>query len=304
MKRSAVVWTASIVVVALGLGGRAGAQNIEILPPDAPPPRRSPAPSPEAPPEVTPATPPEGAPAAPPDGSPPAEAPATGPPEAPARPRGRPGRGGRLWRGLALRDLARARGRVRPRLADAVILRPVLRDGADNSTTASNFSLFGVPNTGALAAFSFPRVAFDLFVAPNFSVGIGLGALYGSSSATPSGSDATTHSFTGLLAAPRVGYALNLATDITLWARGGISVAYSKVETGGRIQRRASVEPPGGRDHRAASRVHGAATIGAHGRPHAGHHVQRPRRDDRTTTQSYDEHVTELGIQGGVLIHL
>ena len=84
MKRTAVVWTASIVVVALGLGGRAGAQNIEILPPDAPPPRRSPAPSPDAPPEVTPATTPEGAPAVPPDGSPPAEAPATGPPEAPA----------------------------------------------------------------------------------------------------------------------------------------------------------------------------------------------------------------------------
>jgi hypothetical protein len=34
MKRSAVVWTASIVVVALGLGGRAGAQTIEILPPE------------------------------------------------------------------------------------------------------------------------------------------------------------------------------------------------------------------------------------------------------------------------------
>src|SRR6185369_17098519 len=84
------------------------------------------------------------------------------------------------------------------------------------------------------AAFSFPRVAFDLFVPPHFSVGIGLGALYGSSSVTESGLGTTTHSFTGLLAAPRVGYALNLATDITLWARGGISVAYSKVETGGR----------------------------------------------------------------------
>jgi hypothetical protein len=167
-----------------------------------------------------------------------------------------------------------------------------------NSTTASNFSLFSVPNTGALAAFSFPRVAFDLFVAPNFSVGIGLGALHGSSSATPSGLDTTTHSFTGLLAAPRVGYALNLATDITLWARGGISVVYSKVETGdfyntGPVSSRllaATIELPV--VFTVLPRL--ALTAGPTLDITFSGHGERPG----------DEHVTELGIQGGVLIHL
>jgi len=198
MKRTAAVCTASIVVVALGLGGRAGAQTIEILPPDAPTPRRSPAPSPHAPPEVTPATPPEGAPAAPPHGSPPAEAPATGPQKAPAKAaKAAPAAAaafGEAWhcaisleRAVAYDHVSLTQGSYGQ------------NSGTVNgkSTTASNFSLFGVPNTGALAAFSFPRVAFDFFVPPHFSVGIGLGALYGSSSVTESIGDTTTHSFTG-----------------------------------------------------------------------------------------------------------
>ncbi len=169
------------------------------------------------------------------------------------------------------------------------------------STTASNFSLFGVPNTGALAAFSFPRVAFDLFVPPHFSVGIGLGALYGSSSVTESVGDTTTHSFTGLLAAPRVGYALNLATDITLWARGGISVVYSKVETGGRY----AIQPTSSRLVAATIELPIVFTVLPRLALTAG-----PTLDitfggrGGSPGLSYDEHVTELGIQGGVLIHL
>jgi hypothetical protein len=169
------------------------------------------------------------------------------------------------------------------------------------STTASNFSLFGVPNTGALAAFSFPRVAFDLFVPPHFSVGIGLGALYGSSSVTESGIGTTTRSFTGLLAAPRVGYALNLATDITLWARGGISVVYSKVETGGR----SAMQPTSSRLVAATIELPIVFTVLPRLALTAG-----PTLDITFSGRggspglSYDEHVTELGIQGGVLIHL
>jgi len=289
MKRTAVVWTASIVVVALGLGGRAGAQNIEIVPPDAPP-------------EVTPATPPEGAPAAPPDGSPPAEAPATGPPEAPAKAAtAAPAAAaafGEAWH-YAI-SLERAVGYDHVSLTQGSYGKD---SGTVNgkSTTASNFSLFGVPNTGALAAFSFPRVAFDLFVAPNFSIGIGLGALYGSSSATPSGDLTTTHSFTGLLAAPRVGYALNLATAITLWARGGISYVYSKVETGGALGPTSSrlvaatIELPVVFTVLPRLALTAGPTLDITFSGHGG---------GSGPYQSYDEHVTELGIQGGVLIHL
>jgi hypothetical protein len=300
MKRTAVVWTASIVVVALGLGGRAGAQNIETLPPDAPPPWPSPAPSPDAAPEVTPATPPEGAPAAPPDGSPPAEAPATGPLEAPAKaPMAAPAAAaafGEAWhyaisleRAVGYDHVSRTQGSYGS------------TSGTVNatSTTASNFSLFGVPNTGALAAFSFPRVAFDLFVPSHFSVGIGLGALYGSSSVTESVGDTTT--LIGLLAAPRVGYALNLATDITLWARGGISVVYSKVETGDRSGR----QPTSSRLVAATIELPIVFTVLPRLALTAG-----PTLDITFNGRGgspdlrYDQHVTELGIQGGVLIHL
>jgi len=130
MKRTAVVWTASIVVVALGLGGRAGAQNVEIVPPDAPP-------------EVTPATPPEGAPAAPPDGSPPAEAPATGSPEAPAKAATAAAAAfGEAWH-YAI-SLERAVGYDHVSLTQGSYGKD---SGTVNgkSTTASNFSLFGAP---------------------------------------------------------------------------------------------------------------------------------------------------------------
>jgi len=268
MKRTAVVWTASIVVVALGLGGRAVAQNIAI------------------------------APAAPPDGSPPAEAPATGSPEAPAKAATAAAAAfGEAWH-YAI-SLERAVGYDHVSLTQGSYGKD---SGTVNgkSTTASNFSLFGAPNTGALAAFSFPRVAFDLFVPPHFSVGIGLGALYGSSSVTESGLGTTTHSFTGLLAAPRVGYALNLATAITLWARGGISVVYSKVETGGGgpVSSRlvaATIELPVVFTVLPRLALTAGPTLDITFSGHGG---------GSGPYQSYDEHVTELGIQGGVLIHL
>ena len=175
------------------------------------------------------------------------------------------------------------------------------------STTASNFSLFGVPNTGALAAFSFPRVAFDLFVAPNFSVGIGLGALHGSSSGAGTVGDTMTHSFTGLLAAPRVGYALNLATDITLWARGGVSVVYARVNPGAEYANgpasihlvAATIELPVVFTvlPRLALTAGPTLDITFNGKAsQAGFGYN--------SGSSVDQHVTEIGIQGGVLIYL
>ena len=145
------------------------------------------------------------------------------------------------------------------------------------STTASNFSLFGVPNTGALAAFSFPRVAFDLFAAT-------LQRRHRAGRAVRFEQRHREHWWHDdtFVHRPAGGTARRLCAEPgdrhhAVGARGH---QRRLLQSRNRrpLQRRASVEPPGGRDHRAASRVHGAATIGAHGRPHAGHHVQRPRR--------------------------
>jgi hypothetical protein len=129
----------------------------------------------------------------------------------------------------------------------------------------------------------------------------GLGALYGSSSVTESIGDKTTYSFTCLLAAPRVGYALNLATDITLWARGGISVVYSKVEAVGSYAR----QPTTSRPVAATIELPIVFTVLPRLALTAGPTLDITFRGRVAwPSDSYDEHVTELGIQGGVLIHL
>jgi hypothetical protein len=177
--------------------------------------------------------------------------------------------------------------------------------GQDTRTTATNFSLFGPP-AGALAVFSFPRAAFDLFVAANFSVGMGVGLLHGSTTVTPSGGNAIEQSFIGILAAPRVGYALNLAPDITLWARAGVSVVYTKVD------------PAAAYVSASASSHFVAATIELpfvfYVLPHLAlvaaptldisfiGHAIRPALG-ALSTPSYDESVTEIGLQGGVLAY-
>jgi hypothetical protein len=283
---------AAIAVLSLGLGGRAGAQNIEILPPEAPPPRSAP----ETPPEVTPAPPPEATPGTPPE-APPPEAPATAPPEAGAAPPAAAPAFGDAWH-YAI-SIERAAGYDHISQTQSFY-------GQDSKTTATNFTLFGTPTTGALAAFSFPRAAFDLFLAQDFSVGLGLGLLYGSTTATPNGGSSTEQSFTGLLAAPRVGYALNLAPDVTLWARAGISVVYARVNPG------AAYATGPASSHLVAATIELpvvftilprlALTAGPTLDVTFNGHLTRPGFGDGGVP-SYDEHVTELGIQGGVLVY-
>jgi hypothetical protein len=283
----------------LGLGGGARAQNIEILPPDAPPPtRRSPPPA-DAPPEVTPGTP-DGAPAAPPEGTPATpEAPAGAPTEAQAAAAPAPAAVaafGEAWHFVI--SIERALGYDHISQTQSYY-------GQDTRTTATNFSLFGPP-AGTLAAFSFPRAAFDLFVASNFSVGMGLGLLHGSTTVTQSNGNAIEQSFIGILAAPRVGYALNLAPDITMWARGGVSIVYAKVD------------PAAAYVSGAASSHFVAATIelpfvftvlprlalvaGPTLDITFNGHLTRPTLG-YGAAPSYDESVTEIGLQGGVLAY-
>lgn len=195
-------------IVGLGLVSRASAQTIDTAPPDqsppadaetAPPPEASPAPPSESP----PGAPPEATPAAPPE-APPAAAAAFG----------------EAWHYTI--SIERAFGIDHISTTDS-------NYGAEvQSASATNFSLFGVPSTGARSVFSFPRAAFDLFVIPDLSVGLALGVLKGSTTVTESGGASTSESFTGLTAMPRVGYAWHIAPDVALWPRVGVSVVYLK----------------------------------------------------------------------------
>jgi hypothetical protein len=292
--------TVASVVLTLGFGTLARAQNIEILPPDAPPPtRRSPAPA-EAPPEVTPATPPEAGPGAPPDATAATpEAPAAAPADAQAAAVAAPAAVaafGEAWHYVI--SLERALGYDHISQTQSFY-------GQDSRTTSTNFSLFGPP-AGALAAFSFPRVALDLFVASNFSVGIGLGLLHGSTSVTPSGGTSTEQSFIGVLAAPRVGYTLNLAPDIALWARGGVSVVYLKVDPAGAYISGSAAS------HLVAATIELpfvftvlpriALVAGPTLDITFDGHLSRPALGDGGVP-SYDVSVTEIGLQGGALVY-
>jgi hypothetical protein len=294
VNRAAGLWAAAIVALGLGLGGGARAQNIEILPSDAPPPtRRSPPPA-EAPPEVNSGTPPDGAPAAPPDATAATpEAPGTAPPEAAAAAPAPAAVAafGEAWHYVI--SLERALGYDHISQTQSFY-------GQDSRMTSTNLTLFGPPS-GTLDAFSFPRVAFDLFVASNFSVGMGVGLLHGSTTVTPSGGNATEQTFIGVLAAPRVGYALNLAADVTLWAHAGVSVVYSKID------------PFAAYFSGSASSHLVAATIEL---PFVFNVLPRvalaagPTLDitfngslSRPGVASYDQSVTEIGIQGGALVY-
>jgi hypothetical protein len=294
-----VVGLCVAVSVVLGLGARAGAQNIEILPPDAPPPRHAPATPPDAPPEVTPATPAE---ATPPEATPatPPEAPATTPAETPAA--------AAPVAAAAFGDAWHYAISIERALGFDHISQTESLYGTDSKTTATNFTLFGVPSTGALAAFSFPRAAFDLFLGQDFSVGIGLGLLYGSTTSTPSNGNSTEASYTGVLAAPRIGYALNLAPDVTLWARGGVSVIYGKVSPDA-----GSAATQSGSSHLVAATIelpvlftllpHLAVTVGPTLDVTFSGHLTRPNFG-YGAAPSFDQSITELGIQGGVLLYL
>jgi hypothetical protein len=175
-------------------------------------------------------------------------------------------------------------------------------------TSATNVSLFGAPATGAPSAFSFPRVAFDLFVVRDFSFGLGVGVVHGSSTVTPTGSIPSDRSFTGLVAVPRVGYARQLTPYITLWPRAGISVIYVKSDVNNGFGYGTAQMPT----HFVAATIevpvlftlipHVAVTLG-------------PTLDitfNGSTTvppltggvQTYAERVTELGIQAGLLVYL
>jgi hypothetical protein len=265
-------------IVGLALSGRAGAQAIEVAPADQPPPEAPAAPAPEAPPEAAPAPPPpEAAPAA-------AETIAFG------------------AKGQFVISLERAFG-------IDYISQTESSSGQDlQKTTATNLSLFGAPATGALSAFSFPRGAFDLFLAPDLSVGLGLGLIHGSTTVTPTGGSANSESFTGVLAMPRVGYAWHLAPEVALWPRAGISLVYLKATTNNAFAYGTQEMPA----HYVAVTVEApfvftvlprlAFTVGPALDVTFNGHRTGPFVE--AGNSSFDERITEIGLQAGLLLNI
>jgi hypothetical protein len=105
-------------------------------------------------------------------------------------------------------------------------------NGVDlQTTTATGASLFGDP-VGTLGTFfSFPRLAVDAFVIPGLSVGAAVSVFHLSLSSTPMGGTSLDQSITGLVLAPRIGYAIRISSAFAVWPRAGLSFIYASSDT-------------------------------------------------------------------------
>ena len=99
-------------------------------------------------------------------------------------------------------------------------------DGVTRTTTSNSISLLGSPNSSS--AYTFPRVGFDAFIAPSISLGASL--TYFRTSMSVGGGD---FKVSGILVAPRVGFAARLAPAVWLWPRAGITYVYDWSDVGG-----------------------------------------------------------------------
>jgi hypothetical protein len=89
---------------------------------------------------------------------------------------------------------------------------------ANNATNSfDSISLFASPLNGLATPYSTPRVAFDYFAAPGFSLGAALGFQHlGSSSHAGATADVVVF-------APRVGYAAVINESVGIWPRLGMT---------------------------------------------------------------------------------
>ena len=107
--------------------------------------------------------------------------------------------------------------------------------GGDSTTTDSVFSVLGSPITAATSIYTFPRVAFDLFVAPGLSIGASISYFHVSESLGQLAMTTTngSASLSGIVAAPRIGYAARLSPTVWLWPRAGITYVNASNDTFG-----------------------------------------------------------------------
>jgi hypothetical protein len=96
----------------------------------------------------------------------------------------------------------------------------------DTTTTTNTVSLLGSPISAAVSIYTYPRVAFDAFVAPGVSLGAAVTYFHVSESLSQAGSTTSGDaSLSGLLLAPRIGFAPRLSPVVSLWLRAGITYA-------------------------------------------------------------------------------
>ena len=107
---------------------------------------------------------------------------------------------------------------------------------AQSTQTFSSISLLGSPVNNLAGVYTFPRIAFDGFIAP--SISIGGSATYFRFSAP---STNTPNGESGFLVAPRIGYTLRLAPTVWVWPRAGITYVRLSADFGSGLSGSSSV---------------------------------------------------------------
>jgi hypothetical protein len=86
--------------------------------------------------------------------------------------------------------------------------------GTETTASQDYFTLLTNP-VGALSGYGWPRIGIDAFVTRGFSVGGALGFFYLS--------DQDEDSSTGFLLAPRIGFAVPVGSQVSIWPRVGVT---------------------------------------------------------------------------------
>jgi hypothetical protein len=93
------------------------------------------------------------------------------------------------------------------------------------SVSANTINLLSAPTAFIGTGYSWPRIGFDVFVAPSISMGIAA-SYFNVSQGTGTGS------ISGFQLAPRFGYAANVSPKLSIWPRGGITYEHATNDTG------------------------------------------------------------------------
>jgi hypothetical protein len=101
--------------------------------------------------------------------------------------------------------------------------------GVDQTETIDSFALLGDPFS-IPTLYSSPRLALDYFMIDRLSVGASATYFHISDDVPGSTSSVT---FSGFLVAPRLGYALPLASAVSVWPRVGVTFTKFSIETSG-----------------------------------------------------------------------
>lgn len=164
--------------------------------------------------------------------------------------------------------------------------------GVETSTSGNNFSLL---SNATAANYSFPRLAGDLFVARNFSVGL-TGALV---HVTGSGDGTSDQSGTILQLAPRLGYVVRATPRLAIWPRAGVTYEhawYSSSSSNNASLTAVTIEAPVAIQLMARTAL---LII-----PYGDVGVAGSRHTDVFGSRDYDYKATEIGVQFGLLVLL